>query len=310
MPQADDRIEMKEQETSEAGGSSEMTRPPGIDNLIRPAQEELPGDIGPVGSVSPGRGPSYIYAIGSIQARFPSLSVEKEFAQAVREGETAKLTDQQVLHHILGREENRYLAREVCWVFTVENVDTYILVPRSDTELTHLVEAIEPVKEMDVDVVIGVRGPIAPPDMCNGLQVPIVMCDRIYSFDVEAFVNAIPMPEDAEEEPFRATARELLSRIMQLADNVGEMDEHRAVNYLALRYPAIYAQTMEMFAANKSLSSVEVRPSRLSGTRKIVDVIFSYVNRNTDVTEKYFTRVDVTDKWPFLVSKLQPFYER
>ena len=58
------------------------------------------------------------------------------------------------------------------------------------------------------------------------------------------------------------------------------------------------------------LTAVDVRPSRLSGTRKIVDVIFSDTNRETDVTEKYFVRVDVTEEYPFLVTKLSPYYER
>lgn len=253
---------------------------------------------------------SHVYAIGTIQARFPSMGVEKEFVQAVKEGETSNLTNQQALYKILSQEDNRYLAREVCWVFTIENLDTYIIQPKSETELTHLIEAIKPVKGVDCDVIIGMRGPIAPPEMCNGLQVPIVLCDRIYSFNVDDFINAIPKPKSMKDATFKEAAQELFLRIMQMADNAGEMDEHRAVNYVALRYPAIYAQTMEMYAADKSLSGVDVRPSRISGTRRIVQVIFSYVDRNTDVPEKYFTRVDVTEKWPFLVTKLQPFYDR
>lgn len=55
---------------------------------------------------------------------------------------------------------------------------------------------------------------------------------------------------------------------------------------------------------------MEVRPSHLSGTRKIVDVIFSFTNRQTDVTEKFFVRVDVTDGFPFLVTKMSPYYDR
>jgi hypothetical protein len=90
----------------------------------------------------------------------------------------------------------------------------------------------------------------------------------------------------------------------------GATDEHRALNYLAVRYPRIYEQTTEMFAGNSSLTAVETRPSRLSGTRKIIDVIFSYSNRQTDVIEKYFARVDVTEMWPFLVTKLSPYYDR
>ena len=59
-----------------------------------------------------------------------------------------------------------------------------------------------------------------------------------------------------------------------------------------------------------SLTGVEVRPSPLSSTRKIVDVIFAYTNRNTDFTEKFYVRVDVTEEFPFLVTKMSPYYDR
>jgi hypothetical protein len=31
--------------------------------------------------------------------------------------------------------------------------------------------------------------------------------------------------------------------------------------------------------------------------------------RNTDFTEKFFSRLDVTEEFPFLVTKLSPYYE-
>src|SRR5215510_9847938 len=58
----------------------------------------------------------YIYAIGRIEARFPRPSVEKEFAQATGRAETAGLTDQQAFHEVLSTRENRYLARQLCFV--------------------------------------------------------------------------------------------------------------------------------------------------------------------------------------------------
>src|SRR5947199_7195402 len=97
---------------------------------------------------------------------------------------------------------------------------------------------------------------------------------------------------------------------MQMADNAGATDEDRALNYLAVRYPAIYATTADAFGRNASLTAVTARTSRLSSARKIVDVIFSYTNRNTDVTEKFFARVDVTEEFPFLVTKMSPYYDR
>jgi hypothetical protein len=44
--------------------------------------------------------------------------------------------------------------------------------------------------------------------------------------------------------------------------------------------------------------------------RKVVDVIFSYTNRSSDVMEKFFCRVDVTEEFPFLVTKMSPYYDR
>jgi hypothetical protein len=254
---------------------------------------------------------AYVYALGRIEPRFPSLSVEKEYAQATGRAETAGLTDRQALQTVLSRPENRYLARQLCYVLTIEGLDTYILQPGDPTDLQILIEILRPTPQPgDIDVVVGRRGPIASPELCNGLMVPIVIFDQIYSFDRESFIKSIPRPEKISAKDFGPAAQELFDRIIQMADNAGATDADRAVNYCALRYPVIYAKAAESFAANSSLTGLEVRPSPLSGTRKIVEVIFSYTNRETDVTEKFFVRVDVTEQFPFLVTKMSPYYDR
>jgi len=258
--------------------------------------------------------PSYVFALGRIEVRFPSLSVEKEFAQSIGRADTAGLTDRQAMRAALSERSNRYIARQVCWILTIEGLETYILRPRDPSDFDLLLEALrtEP-SPLDIDVVVGLRGPIAPPEMCNGLMVPIVVFDQLYSFDRASLVKAIPRPASIaanKEKQFRSSAEELFERIIQVADNAGTADEHRAVNYLAVRYPAIYALAAEAFGRNSSLSGIEVRPSRLSGVRQVVDVIFSFTSRETDVTEKYFVRVDVTEEFPFLVTKLSPYYDR
>jgi hypothetical protein len=57
------------------------------------------------------------------------------------------------------------------------------------------------------------------------------------------------------------------------------------------------------------LTAVDVRPSALSGVCNIVDVIFSFTDRGTDIVEKQFSRVDVTEEFPFLVTELSPYYD-
>jgi len=255
--------------------------------------------------------PAYVYAIGRIEPRFPTLSAEKEFAQATGRADAAGLTDRQALHAVLSDRQNRYLVRSLCWVLTIEGLDTYILQPRDPADLDVLVEALRPTpRPTDVDVVVGIRGPIAPPELCNGLMVPIVVFDQVYSFDVDALIKSIPRPEKITAKDFGAVAEELFYRIMQMADNGGATDGHRALNYLTVRYPAIYAAAADAFGRNASLSAIEVRPSTLGTTRRIVEVILSFTNRQTDVTEKLFTRVDISEEFPFLVSKLAPYYDR
>jgi hypothetical protein len=254
---------------------------------------------------------SYVYALGRIEPRFPSPAVEKEFAQAAGRAETKGKTDRETLRAVLSARENRYLARQLCYVLTVQGLETYIVTPRDSADFDQLVQAVRAVpRPSDLDVVIGVLGPIALPEMCNGLMVPIVAFDQIYSFDRDALIKAIPRQEKVSAKEFGLAAEELFDRVMQMTDNAGATDENRALNYLAMRYPAIYAKAAEEFGRDCSLTGVEVRPSPLSGTRKIVDVIFSYTNRNTDFTEKFFVRVDVTEEFPFLVTKMSPYYDR
>lgn len=283
------------------------------DTSIAPqAQGGTCGCDGAAGLSSNGTGTvSYVYAIGRVEARFPNLAAEKEFAQATGRADTAGKTDQQTFHAVLSKRENRYLVRQLCWVLTIQGLETYLLVPRDPADIDLLVEAIRPAPSpYDIDVVIGLRGPIAPPEMCNGLMIPVVAFDQIYSFDRDALIKAIPKPEKTKTEQFGPAAEELFNRIMQLTDNAGATDEHRALNYLAMRYPGIYAKAAEEFAGDFSLTGVEVRPSPLSSTRNIVDVVFSYTNRNTDFTEKFFVRTDVTEEFPFLVAKMSPYYDR
>ncbi len=291
--------------------------PAPVISAARPATDSLVPQACPTCGVAPAANggtaatPSYVYAIGRIEPRFPRPSVEKEFVQAVGRDQTSGLTDRQALQAVLSKRENRYLVRQLCWVMTIEGLETYILVPRDPTDISLLVEALRPTPQpWDLDCVIGFRGSIAGPEMCNGLMVPIVAFDQIYSFDRDALIKAIPRPEKTTAKDFAPAAEELFDRIMQMADNAGATDEHRALNYLAVRYPAIYASAADAFGRNASLTAVDVAPSPLSGTRKVVDVIFSYRDRNTDVTEKFFTRVDVTDEFPYLVTKLSPYYNR
>jgi hypothetical protein len=179
--------------------------------------------------------PSYVYALGQIEPRFPSVAVEKEFAQVTGWANAAGLTDREALQRVLSDRANRYLVRQLCWVFEIEGLETYLVTLRDPVDVELVVEAVRPrPNPTDIDVIIGVRGPLAPPEACNGLVIPVVVFDQLYSFDRDALLSAIPRPDDVpqgEDERFRATAAELFGSILQMADNAGATDEHRALNY-------------------------------------------------------------------------------
>jgi hypothetical protein len=305
-----DEVQDRVPNTSSAGVS-----PAKINPLIAPVASVAPQSCANCQTAPTANGAttvaSWIYAIGSIEARFPSVSVEKEFAQAAGRGSIAGLTDRQALRAVLSNSENRYIARQLCYVLTIEGLETYLLRPSDPSDFSMLIEAIRPnPSPLDLDVVIGIKGPIAPTRMCNGLMIPIVVFDQLYSFDRNTLVKSIPRPDKIPAEEFAPAAEELFDRILQMTDNAGATDEHRALNYLALRYQAIYSKAAEYFAQNASLTGVNTQVSPLSGARKILEVNFSFTNRNTDVVDQCFVRVDVTDEFPFLVTKLSPSYYR
>jgi hypothetical protein len=309
--------EMNEQPANQPGPNGAPFVMPLENNLkTAPLSHVSPATCANCGAVAETNGngevtPSYIFAIGRVEMRFPTVAVEKEFAQASGRTDTKGLTDRRAIHAVLSERANRYLLRHLCWVFTIEGLETYILVPRDPADYEQLLEAVRPQPSpLDIDVVVGVRGPIAPPEMCNGLMIPIVAFDQIYSFDRDALIKALPAPKGPKTKDYGNAAAEVFDRIMLMADNAGSTDEHRALNYMAVRYPAVYYTVAEAFERDSWLTAVDVQSSPLSGTRNIVDVIFSFTNRKTDVVEKFFTRCDVTEEFPFLVTKMSPYFDR
>jgi hypothetical protein len=258
--------------------------------------------------------PSYVYAIGKVVHRFPTRSLEMELAQATGrkpEEELKGRTHEENIYKVLTDPNNLYIARQICYVLNIEKLETYILVPSCPFDIDRLAQALQPAAGLtDIDVIIGRRGALSSPEMCNGLIVPIVWVDQIYSFDRDTLMKAIPKRKGTDEDQFKKTSDALFNYILQIADNAGATDEHRALNYLSVRYDEIYHRTQLMQDENYSFTAIDVRPSRLSVTRKVVDVIFSYENRTNRAVQKWFVRVDVTEQFPFLVSPMQQYFER
>ncbi|MFI1417944.1 hypothetical protein ACH4VX_08110 [Streptomyces sp. NPDC020731] len=254
----------------------------------------------------------YVYVLGRVHAVFPDLSVQHEFFQVASADGTADATDADALHRVLSDPENRYIARQMCYVLSVQGVDTYILEPADPAGLDDLVEALRPVADRrDLAVVVGRLGPVAPPDACQGLSVPLVRVEKIWAFDSKELIRAVDRPDDTSRKEFERTAGALLDRLLQLGDNAGTDPADRALNYLAVRDQEIYRKTHERYTEGYTLSAVEAGRSRLSsGSHTVITVVFSYTHRRTNVTEQWSARVGLAGLFPFRVTALQPYYTR
>ncbi|WP_327730094.1 hypothetical protein OG250_32040 [Streptomyces sp. NBC_00487] len=256
--------------------------------------------------------PGYVYVLGRVHAVFPDLSVQHEFFQVADADGSRDATDADAFHRVLSAPENRYIARQMCYVLSVQGIDTYILEPADAAELDDLVEALRPVRDKrDLAVVVGTLGPIVPPGACQGLSVPLVRVEKIWSFDSRELIEAIDRPRDTSRKEFEKTARDVLDRVLQLNNNAGLDPTHRALNFLTVREQEIYRKTSEMRDGGYTLSGVEAGPSRLgSGSQTVITVVLSYTHRQTNVTEKWFVRVGLAGLFPFRVTPIQLYYSR
>jgi hypothetical protein len=292
------------------------------------------GTCGGAGSSCPKCGPSsgqmashapigWVYAIGRIVPQFPNLGVEKEFRQTAGGAGTADgLLETNRLIDMLSRPENKYLARQLCWIFHNGEAESFTLVCRNDMEAQRLVDALPRAESVDqtIQVVIGSMGysPFDAP--CAGTALPAVMVDQHLTFPMSDFIDALAVADQGSgekdgkgkgakpDEAFRVAARDLFARLTRRSDNRGMTDEHRALNYVALRYPPMYRLASDAQHNEKSLVDVQVRRGP-TGARRLIAVRMVFRAHRTDVVERYQCLVDVTDRFPFLAAPLTQVFD-
>jgi hypothetical protein len=255
----------------------------------------------------------FIYSIGKLDIRFPSMGIEREFQQRER-------------HLAMGRQEqwsNRgerlsavlsatpHLSRSVCLIHSIGGMPAYAIVPTSSEILSSVTQALQYVDQSDAwTLVIGRSGPMSKPTTCGGLLVQMVACDAFYSFTLSEFVRELSTKAEPAlsrgnitEEQFSNIARELFLRITSSLENMGGLDQHRALNYMLVQHPGPFVAVAQR-ADTAILDSIETRLNMTPGARRIVTVIFTFIDRATSVPERLFTRIDVTEEWPFVVDSL------
>jgi hypothetical protein len=283
-----------------------------------------PGASSPAGGWS---GP--VFGVGKIVPQIPSLGVEKHIVQLAG-GLSHGFVETTVLRDVLSVPENRYLGRHVCWVLTSQQVDAFAVVPRDEADIVRLVELL-PSDETDdvIHVVIGRAGlPAVAGSPCAQAGLPLVVADQpLLGFTLDEFASAmpdaepgrngeqadqgtsgVPAPGDGglSRDQFNVIVRDVFRRITQRAGNLGRSDEHRALNHLAVQYPKLYHAVAQAHRERKTLVDITARHAH-SSTRRLVSVELVFLQRQTDISERYQCLVDVTpdSPFPFLATRLQ-----
>jgi PatG C-terminal len=158
-------------------------------------------------------------------------------------------------------------------------------------------------------------------ETCAGVVAPVLMVEQVCIFKEEQLIRWCEISPKAprkpkwrgsdgdEDEQPEPDPRGIFNKLIQSADNFGDTDEWRALNYLAIRYEQLYQLYTEMQQRKYRLVSIEVMESRLWEEKRIVDPVFTFRNENGSY-EKYFVRVDVSHLFPRLVHPIAEYFDR
>lgn len=260
---------------------------------------------------------SYVYVAGQLRPHFPNRGLEREYDAAAQ----ALGLNPRDFNKVFTAKEGsnylyRYIAEQVSWILSVSGQDVYVLLANSSDELDDFIDSLtfdsaSNLADETYSVAIGEKGPMAPEDLSNGKPLPMVRCHHLYHF-----TTAQLQAELSENNTTTIAISNVLDALTK-QPNTGESEFDRAKNFVAFRYPSIYAASQ---AANPSschankqaddeqfLENLELQHSNVAPGRKIIDIILTYQKNISGRQTSYYASVDVTDLYPFLHSNLTTY---
>jgi len=291
---------------------------------------------------SPGINPAageqqYIYTVGRPQASFPSLSVEKEFFQAIpvadvgSSGKEFDISDevslkqlnldenlQANLYGVLSRPENFYIAREMCWhLVNTEGNESYTIIPTSNKRLNDLVTAIKPADNNQPGQYIAIghfKSGVVNSDCLDG-GARVIMLDHLLPVSSAGIVAAVTKLDSSIN---NGNLQPMVDEILSLNGNEGITEHDRALNYVLYNNYVIYQKAYQhMYDTNSKgpnpsgYQLVNVRSQWVgSSNRKVVRVIFEFAGIDSGATQSWYSTVDVTGEFPFLLTDYARYLQR
>ncbi|MCL1124966.1 cyanobactin maturation protease PatG family protein [Shewanella surugensis] len=272
---------------------------------------------------------TYLYLNGYVKADFPSKGLRKEFERCLlsldekgnkqqflpvtsaQAPETSNDHIEKQLYELVSKPSYRYIARQMTWKFTNRyGHEIYCLTP-TESQLSALILAIKPRKNK-----------LSRPMVLVGYS-QASLASRLPNVDVKRLTKVSPcsiiksikgtMPNiDVDK------LKLIVSEILSLSTNRGDNDQDRALNYILYQNLAIYSRTYGILydeeggcqsAPNARLANIQVLPM-MSGDRHVVKVVFEYQNTHGGGSQSWYSAVDVTDEYPFLLGSFERFLPR
>lgn len=291
--------------------NADMPLPPlrTFSNLSRvaPAGESSTADsVTPAGCACAGVPKGFAYSIGEIKPVFPNTGLYKEFLSIA--------SNPNDYYTVFSNPKYSYITQLMCWVLEINNVDVFVVKPRSALELRDLVESLGPVKntggqpssnrgERYQTLIIGTRNGMSVPSQCNGLTLPLVTANQVFYFTYSELINQIEGLKIKDPQIINELLQKLLAK-----PNTGTTDAERALNFVAVRNPEVYKRYMALREeGGHVLISVRTERAASGGNRSIINVIFENQQEDTGEQKFLYTGVDVTDQFPFINTKLREY---
>ncbi len=247
----------------------------------------------------------FVYVAGRIRPHFPSLAIEREFSHALGDQWPHGGPDAATLYKILSKPENKDIARQICWIFDLDGVDSFAVAPSDPADILELLASLKARADNkhDYDIVIGSY--TGDQVSCGNVQLPLVSFDQLATIDTGDLINSLPVPTGIPEDKFRKHARALFELLLDRAARSGATDERRAITFLTFRSHTIYDRFAEAVEAGERLVCVDACRSKISEVRNVLDIVFGYETDKAAV-DKHAARVDVSEEFPFLFGELAP----
>jgi hypothetical protein len=250
----------------------------------------------------------FVYAIGRVDVRFPSLGIEREYQQ--RERALQDLPQHPRNARVLAvLERNPHLASRVSWVFSIGGSPVFALSPSTGSLKEAFFRALAQAHQPDnACVVIGrVGSGFSAPTTYGGLLLSPVAVDQLYVFSAAEWADdlaraAQPALQTRKVDGglFQTVSQGMFREVTSMPENMGTSDGHRALNYLLVQHPGMLLAAAER--PGHVLDRIETRVMQSVGGRRHVAVILSFLDRGTGVPERLSCTVDVTEEWPFVVT--------